>query len=361
MSSLDDDVFKAVDLLTLSDAVLGDYGQLKSAMKNPFSPTTSSFELHFNLWCRRQQDGEDFDNFAEELSWLAIKAYPELAAKTRLEVIHDRFIKGLRDEYSGTSLIHTAIIQLLGLSGIDLENILINAHATCMTKLTMASSSTKCNSKKRKWVVRTLDDKCAILDRLKSETQEKLAEYGVGHLTIGDIKKSKDKLRAFTLTMEGLAMNTKGRKVMCLADNEKLDKAVYLWFIQKRSQDMPVSGPVLCEKATQLHAQLHEGDPDNLESSFQASRGWGGFGVFVSAMELGNSLQGEKVSSDVSAVEPFKKELQELLKHEHLTLDQLFNCDEMGLCYRMLPDKTLAARSEKDASAMKKQKERVTY
>ena len=146
---------------------------------------------------------------------------------------------------------------------------------------------------------------------------------------------------------------------MRLADDEKLDKAVHLWFIQKRSQDMPISGPVLCEKATQLHAQLHDGDPDNLESSFQASRGW--LWRFCQRHGIRQlSLQGEKVSSDVSAVEPFKKELQELLEREHLTLDQLFNCDETGLCFRMLPDKTLAARSEKDASAMKKQKERVT-
>ena len=146
-----------------------------------------------------------------------------------------------------------------------------------------------------------MDDKLAILDRLKNETQEKLAaaEYGVGRSTIGDIKKSEDKLRAFASTMEGLAMNTKGRKVMRLADDEKLDKAVYLWFIQKRSQDMPISGPVLCEKATQLHAQLHDGDPDNLESSFQASRGW--LWRFCQRHGIRQlSLQGEKVSSDVS-------------------------------------------------------------
>ena len=71
-------------------------------------------------------------------------------------------------------------------------------------------------------------------------------------------------------------------------------------------------------------------------------------------------MQGEKVSADVSAVEPFKDELQEVLEREQLTLDQLYNCDETGLFYRMLPNKTLAGRSEKDTSPMKKQKERVT-
>ena len=58
-------------------------------------------------------------------------------------------------------------------------------------------------------------------------------------------------------------------------------------------------------------------------------------------------------------IESFK-ELQKLLEREVLTLEQLYNCDETGLCYRMLPSKTLASRSEKEASGMKNQKDRVT-
>ena len=108
LAALDDGAFKAVDSLALTDAVLADYDQLKSAIKNRFSPTTSSFELRFNLRCRRQKDGEDFDNFAEEFSRLATKAYPELAAKTRLEVVRDQFIEGLRDEYIQERLLQEA-------------------------------------------------------------------------------------------------------------------------------------------------------------------------------------------------------------------------------------------------------------
>ena len=49
-----------------------------------------------------------------------------------------------------------------------------------------------------------------------------------------------------------------------------------------------------------------------------------------------------------------------MLEREVLTLEQLYNCDETGLCYRMLPSRTLASRSEKEASGMKNQKDRVT-
>ena len=65
-----------------------------------------------------------------------------------------------------------------------------------------------------------------------SETQGKVAiEYGVGRSTIGDIKKTQDKLKSFASTMENFAMSLKGRKVMRMADDEKLDEAVYLYNI----------------------------------------------------------------------------------------------------------------------------------
>ena len=48
------------------------------------------------------------------------------------------------------------------------------------------------------------------------------------------------------------------------------------------------------------------------------------------------------------------------MESEGLTLENLYNCDETGLCYKMLPTKTIASRSEKEAPGMKKQKDRVT-
>ena len=52
---------------------------------------------------------------------------------------------------------------------------------------------------KRRRVVLTLENKLAIIDRLKKgATQEKLAsKYGVGCSTIDDIKKSEEKLKLF--------------------------------------------------------------------------------------------------------------------------------------------------------------------
>ena len=45
---------------------------------------------------------------------------------------------------------------------------------------------------------------------------------------------------------------------------------VYLWFTQKRIDGVPVSGPLLCEKANLFHKKLNPGD----QMSFKASSGW---------------------------------------------------------------------------------------
>ena len=214
-------------------------------------------------------------------------------------------------------------------------------------RYTMASSSRK--PTKRKCIVLPIESRMAILDRLKGgASYKRLADdFGIGISTIGDIKRNDTTIRAFVSTMDNMAMSKKGRKVMRLASDDKLDEAVYQWFVQKRSQDMP-----LC-KAVQLHGMLNKG---GAIAPFQASRAW----LWQFCNRHGIRLQGEKVSPDTTAVEPFKAELQQLIEHENLTLTQLYNCDETGLCYRMLPSKSLASRSKKEASGMKKQKDHVT-
>ena len=44
---------------------------------------------------------------------------------------------------------------------------------------------------------------------------------------VGDIKRNEAKIRAFASTMDSMAMSKKGCKVMRLANDDKLDEAVY--------------------------------------------------------------------------------------------------------------------------------------
>ena len=99
------------------------------------------------------------------------------------------------------------------------------------------------------------------------------------------------------------------------------------------------------EKAKMLY---HELIPDASEEDFKASTGWlhhfkGRHGI----RQL--SLQEETLSADNNAAEEFKSFFQEYVEENSLTV-KFFNCDETGLYWRLLPNKTLADASGKKNS-----------
>ena len=105
---------------------------------------------------------------------------------------------------------------------------------------------------KRKRSVLSMKDKQIIISRLdKGEKGTNLAlEIGISKQQISDTRKNKDKILKFTdnvETSEGLK-----RKSLKLANDERLDQALYTWFIQQRSTGTPISGLLLQEKAKQF-------------------------------------------------------------------------------------------------------------
>lgn len=79
-----------------------------------------------------------------------------------------------------------------------------------------------------------------------------------------------------------------------------------------------------------------------------------GNGVFFT---INLSIDGEKLSANPEASEDFITDFSEFVEKNQLCSDQIFNCDETGLNFRLLPDKTLAASFEKSADGRKKSKE----
>ena len=89
---------------------------------------------------------------------------------------------------------------------------------------------------------------------------------------------------------------------MHLAKDEELDRALYLWFVQQRGIGMPISGPILCEKAKQFNEQLHAQEATT--QPFTASSGW--LWHFCNRHGIrGLHLQGEKFSANTEAPEQF--------------------------------------------------------
>ena len=110
----------------------------------------------------------------------------------------------------------------------------------------------------------------------------------------------------------------------------------------------------MCEKAVQLHKKMY-----GVESSFSGSTGWQW--RFCKRHGIRNlSLEGEKLSADTEASATFVTSFNKFVEEHQLTFNQIFNCDETGLNFRLLPDKTLAASYEHSADGRKLSKERVT-
>jgi Tc5 transposase DNA-binding domain len=110
----------------------------------------------------------------------------------------------------------------------------------------------------------------------------------------------------------------------------------------------------LCEKAKFFYRNITGKD------DFQASAGWlQKFKKRFGIRQL--TVCGESLSSDLDAVVPFIEKLRKIIQERNLTPDQVYNADESGLFWRVLPSKTLAHSGEKSASGMKISKERITF
>lgn len=105
---------------------------------------------------------------------------------------------------------------------------------------------TMLSSKKRKISSKTLKEKYEVIKKLESGCANKniAADYDVYPSTLSTWLKSKDKIvKAFK---GGTSSKTQKLKP---CGNENLERALYTWFVQMRGQGVPISGPVLREKA----------------------------------------------------------------------------------------------------------------
>ena len=147
---------------------------------------------------------------------------------------------------------------------------------------------------------------------------------------------------------------SRSAKIIRAGEFEEVDKALFVWLKQKRAQGIAATGLLLCEKALELSKMIYGND-----SSFSASEGWRWrFGKRHGIHELVE--HDEQLSADRPAAESFVESFRTFVADENFSNDQIFNCDETGLNFRLLPNRTLATASERSASGRKTSKDRVT-
>lgn len=178
------------------------------------------------------------------------------------------------------------------------------------------------------------------------------AEYGVGTSTVSDWKKNRADIEDFCSKMVSKDCLS-DRRMATKAKNDHLDEALYLWFCQERERGVPLSGPLVQEKALRLNSKM------NGDASFTASQGWlGKWKARHGIRQL--TVSGESLSGNKTASEDYKKKIKEIIGQEHLSPEQIYNADETGLFYKMMPGKTLASKIDDAAKGYKKNKDRIT-
>lgn len=200
-----------------------------------------------------------------------------------------------------------------------------------------------------------MEQKLEALQRLdKGETMQKVAEeYGVGRVTVGDWKKKRSEIVKWC-SARASNESLKERKTMKKCEYEKVSEALFLWFTQQREKGVPITGPLLQEKALVFHKEFNEG-----ESDFTASIGWiNRWKKRYGVRQL--NICGEKLSADSESLLKFREQFQSLINNEDISHEEFYSCDETGINLKILPSKTLVSREEKAVPGYKRSKERVT-
>ena len=108
----------------------------------------------------------------------------------------------------------------------------------------------------------------------KGEKATNLAlEFKISKQQISDICKNQEKILKFTDKFKtSEAFDPKSLKV---ANDEQVDKALYACFFQQRYTGMPISGPLLQEKAKHFSVQLNaeSAERESVKASTGCSRG----------------------------------------------------------------------------------------
>lgn len=123
--------------------------------------------------------------------------------------------------------------------------------------------------------------------------------------------------------------------------------------MKQREKHAPINGDIIKQKAKILNSKYHTG-------SFHASNGWlqkfkRRYGIkFL-------KIAGEKLSSQPELIAPFKEKLLQKLTKLELSSEQIYNADESGLYWKLLPDKTYVSSLEKTAPGRKTEKQRLTF
>lgn len=157
-------------------------------------------------------------------------------------------------------------------------------------------------------------------------------KYGLSSSTVSTLLKSKEKL------YDAFYKNKAECKRLKKCSKEDLDEALLKWMKVQRSEDFPVSGPLLKVQAEKLAAQLGY-------AGFACSNGWIDRFKNRHGISFGK-ICGEAKSANMADITTWMKEKWPGIKEGYANED-IYNADETGLFYNVTPQYTFKFKGEK--------------
>ena len=176
----------------------------------------------------------------------------------------------------------------------------------------------------------------------------KLADkYSISKSSVANILTRREEYQQDYLT------NTnKGVKRKLKDDKSKhIDEVLFEWFTAQRAKHIPISGPLLQEKARQIAEEIGL-QPDD----FKASNGW--LEKFRNRHMIGyRQISGESAGVCATTTEEWKQRLGTII--DGYNDDDIYNADETALLFKAIPDRSLVL-SKEECKGGKRSKERYT-
>jgi hypothetical protein len=164
-----------------------------------------------------------------------------------------------------------------------------------------------------------------IRDSERNESQRDLAtKYEISKGAVFNILKRKQEYLADYESNQCSETKRKIKDEM----GKKIDDETYSWFVAQRAKNLPISGPILQEKARQIATELDD------KSVFVASNGW------LEKFKIRHGISYRTICGESAAVNPvITKEWMNRLPTiiDGYDCSDIFNADETSLFSKYYP------------------------
>lgn len=200
--------------------------------------------------------------------------------------------------------------------------------------------------RKRKMNVLSLEDRISVINESKKgRSQRDLAnQFNCGKSQIQNCLANRERF-----LKEWEENVNKSKKKSRWQPNEEINSAVFEWFNRARAKGLPVTGPMLQEKALKFASDLQV-------VNFTASNGW------LDRFRMRHNIVfraicGESAQVNEDIVVEWKLRVPQITSG--YSDRDIFNMDETGLFFKAIPDKTLTLKGEQ-CKGGKMAKQRLT-